>query len=627
MRICQTASFVLTATGLLASLLALSGAAQAQFAPGSPFPAGGGPSSIAVGDFNNDGIPDLAVADFTAGMVTVLLGNGAGGFAPLPNSMPIPVGVEPASIVAGFFNNDANLDLAVANQGSGTITILLGNGKGTFVQHGTPIGVESEPIYITVVKLGSSIGLAVANFGNKTVTVMVDDGMANFKQVPHSPFPVGNYPCSVAVGDFNGDGLQDLAVVNKGDGTVSVLLGSTDQSFVAAPGPPVVVNPQTNPGAPASSPISITAADFNQDGNLDLAVADEGQNSVAILLGNGMGGFAAAPGTVPIPLGSEPFYIKEANFNDDTYPDLAVVNSGANSVTVLLGNGTGGFTPAAGSPFAGGSGSTFLAVQDFNGDGKPDLAVANQSSNTVTVLLNEDYLPVTVGSASYVQPVAPGSLASIFGSALVPAKTGVEATVVPLPNILNGASVIITDSLGIQSLLPLLYAGPTQINVFIPSTTNTGQATLTVFNASGSQSSQANITPVAPALFSADGTGHGVAAAQFVAYPFQNVIDVFSCTTVTGACVPVPITISPNSQLVLFGTGIRNARSVTVNIGNESGLVPAYAGQAPENFGEDQVNVPLPIKLAHSGLVEVSVTVGFAASQTMSSNHVTIFIE
>ena len=159
-------------------LLAISATARAQFTPatGSPYTVGAGPNSLAVGDFNGDGTPDLAIANTGTNNVTVLLGNGAGGFTAAPGS-PIPVGADPFSVAVGDFNRDGNPDLAIANANDYNVTVLLGNGAG------------------------------------------------GFTAAPGSPFPVGTVPDSVAVGDFNGDGAPDLAIANVGDDTVTVLLG------------------------------------------------------------------------------------------------------------------------------------------------------------------------------------------------------------------------------------------------------------------------------------------------------------------------------------------------------------------------------------------------------------------
>ncbi|MGD0013077.1 MAG: VCBS repeat-containing protein, partial [Bryobacteraceae bacterium] len=147
--------------------------------------------------------------------------------------------------------------------------------------------------------------------------------------------------------------------------------------------------------------------DFNGDGKPDLAITNHKGNNVTVLLGNGKGGFTATPGS-PFPAGSFLHSVAVGDFNGDGKPDLATAND-KDTVTVLLGNGTGGFTEAPGSPFRGGSGPFSVAVGDFDGDGKPDLAIANIGSGTVTVLLNRYSGPATPTPAKpRLTPLAPG---------------------------------------------------------------------------------------------------------------------------------------------------------------------------------------------------------------------------
>ena len=175
----------------------------------------------------------------------------------------------------------------------------------------------------------------------------------------------------------------------------------------------------------------------------------------------------------------------------------------------------------------------------------------------------------------------------------------------------------------------MFYVGPTQINAMIPADAVGGAATITVYTARGMQYGSMTLTSVAPGLFSANGNGQGVAAAQFVAYPYVGVMDVFQCTNGSGTCVPVPIAVSASGkgELVLYGTGIRNAASpVMVNVGSLT-LTADYAGAVAGDAGEDQVNVALPASL-HSGLTPVTVSVTVPGTTTVqTSNIVTIYIE
>ena len=200
------------------------------------------------------------------------------------------------------------------------------------------------------------------------------------------------------VGDFNGDGIDDLAAANLSGNNVTVLLGNGAGSFTSASGSPFAVG---------QNPEALVVGDFNRDGIADLATADFSSNDVTVLIGNGSGGFNA--GTV-FPAGMNANSIAVGDYNGDGIQDLAVANYGANNVTVLLGNGSGGFAATAASPFAVGSKPVFIATADFNGDGVEDIATANNvGGNSASVLLG-----FRTGSAS--QTITFGALSNVTTS-------------------------------------------------------------------------------------------------------------------------------------------------------------------------------------------------------------------
>jgi VCBS repeat protein/Big-like domain-containing protein/FG-GAP repeat protein len=357
--------------------------------------AGTGPISVAVGDFNGDGKLDLAVANYGSypkfpGTVSVLLGNGDGTLQPAVN---YPVGSDPFSVTVGDFNGDGKQDLAVANNGSNNVSILLGSGDGTF-QAAVNYSVGSNPVSVTVGDFNGDgrLDLAVANHEGNKVSVLLGNGDGAFRAALN--YAVGNWPVSVAVGDFNRDGKMDLAVGSQcanGSsckfGTISVLLCNGDGTFQA----PVSYSV-------GAFPSSVTVGDFNGDGKQDLAVANRcgkdpscsaySTGTVSVLLGNGDGTFRRA-GSYTV--GTDPHSVTVGDFNGDGKPDLAV--AGASGMRVLLGNGDGTFQAPV--KFGAGSGPTTVAVGDFNGDGKPDLAVTcitylpeGEVVGNVSVLLN-----------------------------------------------------------------------------------------------------------------------------------------------------------------------------------------------------------------------------------------------
>jgi uncharacterized protein (TIGR03437 family) len=204
------------------------------------------------------------------------------------------------------------------------------------------------------------------------------------------------------------------------------------------------------------------------------------------------------------------------------------------------------------------------------------------------------------------------------------ATIAMSATSLPLPTNLGGTSVTITASSGAQTALPLFYASPSQINAEIPQSAVAGGATLTITTGSVSQTAPLTLAAVAPGLFSANQTGAGVAAAQFVADQAdgtQTTVDIFQCSGGAGTCVAVPLNVSGgNTALVLYGTGIQNRTAlsdVTVTIGSHT-LPATYAGASPNYAGEDQVDVLLPASLAGSGTVNVSVSVSGIVSNVVT---------
>ncbi len=362
----------------VAAAAAGAGRADPSFAPRGPLPVGEGTSSVGVADVNGDSKPDLVVAKRESNDVTVLLGDGVGSFHTADGS-PIAVGRSPESVAVADFNGDRKADLAVANAGSSDLTVLLGNGTGVFrTAAGSPIKVAGLLANITASDLNGdgNVDLVAPLYDQNTktsrVTILLGDGSAGFVQAPGSPLilPRRTYGSALlAAADFNGDRKPDLAVAFDESSGVWILLGDGAGGFGAAT---TIL---------AGTPSSLVAADLNRDGKADLAVT---RRRVIVLLGNGTGAFRAAAGS-PIAVVGEPSSLAVADFNGDGKPDLAVAPAGVAvpgcagcwrpaAAAVLLGNGAGGFRPAADSPFAGPE-EEIAAAADFNGDGKPDLAL------------------------------------------------------------------------------------------------------------------------------------------------------------------------------------------------------------------------------------------------------------
>jgi FG-GAP-like repeat/Cep192 domain 4/HYDIN/CFA65/VesB-like, Ig-like domain/Abnormal spindle-like microcephaly-assoc'd, ASPM-SPD-2-Hydin len=379
---------------------------------GSAMSAASGPLSVAAADFNRDGKLDLAVANELSNSVSILLGNGDGTFR---THVDYATDLGPQELVVGDFNNDGKLDLAVANAGENstgqfvdTVSVLLGNGDGSFKTH-VEYSTGPLPVYLATGDFNGDgkLDLAVVNEQGNSVSILLGNGDGTFQT--HVDYSVGLLPMGVAVGDFSGDGKLDLVVANFSSNTVSLLVGNGDGTFQLP-----------SDFAVSLGPVELAAADFNADGKLDLAVVDFLSSSASVLLGNGNGTFQTA---VNYASGSLPESIALGDFNGDGVLDLALATDNSlGSATLLLGNGNGTFQAPV--TFPAGLLPVSIAAGDFNNDGKLDVATANFNGDTASALLGTTllYAPIsltfpsqTIGTTSAAQTV---TLTNISASSL-----------------------------------------------------------------------------------------------------------------------------------------------------------------------------------------------------------------
>ena len=371
---------------LVAATAALAFAASTDFVERatSPETVGIGPHGIIAADLDGDGDRDLATANLNAGNVTILRNNGSGNFKEAASS-PEDAGSFPDGIAVADLDGDSDQDLAVVNQVSNDLTILRNNGNGNFFEPASsPEPAGGVPVSVVAGDFDADTDqdLAVANLLEPvgTVTILRNNGNAKFVEPGTSPEPVrGNSAVSVASGDFDNDGDLDLGVANQQSGNVSILRNNGVGNFI---------EPATSPEGAQSFPQGIAAVDIDGDDDDDLAVVNQGTSNLTVLRSTTLGDFTE-PASSPVPLGMRPVAPPAAaDFDDDGDQDLAVSNHDSDDVTVLRNSGSGGYAEVGTSPEAAGDGAHPIVAKDLDGDGDRDIAVGNDLTTTVTILRN-----------------------------------------------------------------------------------------------------------------------------------------------------------------------------------------------------------------------------------------------
>jgi hypothetical protein len=339
------------------------------------------PAALAAADFDRDGHLDVAVGADGSGDVTIFLGDGKGGLRP---GARVPAGPHPTEMVAADFDRNGAPDLAVANHESPDLVILLGDGRGGLrAAPGSPVRIHSVPHPHTIDACDADgdgdLDLILDSWGENRLTLVRGDGKGGFAG-PGEPIEVGRKPYrNLKARDFDGDGRCDVVAPSYDAGVVTLLRGDGRGGFRASA-----------PTHAGPAPFTVDAGDLDGDGRLDLAVqnysghiTDPSDDALTFLLGDGHGGFRLGP---RIATGGGPFVVAVGDVNGDRIADAVTADHGGSDLTVALG-GPGGLSSSRTERVPVPCAPDRVVLADLNGDGRADAIVACMDQGELAVLL------------------------------------------------------------------------------------------------------------------------------------------------------------------------------------------------------------------------------------------------
>jgi predicted nucleotidyltransferase len=338
-----------------------------------------GPYSITVADVDNDDQLDIIVANYHANTVDIFLGQ-KNGILGIPNTYFLGSGFNPCSVAMGYFNKDNLLDIVVSNNGTNSISVLLGIEDGTFTLSTIhSIGDGSSPIGLATGDFDNDqqSDVVVANSGTNNIVILTGYNAISLENPPAYSTGDGSLPWQVAINDFNNDNRMDIAVVDYGTNSIGILLGYGNGNFGKQ------ISFYTGDG---SRPRGFAIVDVNNDSFLDIVVVNFNVGYGSVLLGYGNGSFNVIKSFYYDEY-SSPMFVAVGDFNNDSRPDIVLPSFGYNTITIYLGYGNGSFEYLTTYPTGDGSRPNFAAVADFNNDSYLDIVVANTYVDNIGIFL------------------------------------------------------------------------------------------------------------------------------------------------------------------------------------------------------------------------------------------------
>lgn len=423
------------------------------------YPVGLDPMAVVAADFNNDGKIDFATANWLGSTINVLLGNGAGGFI---SNITYPTGPVPNDVAAADLNNNGNVDIVTGGSSGMSLCVLMGNGTGAFPSFNT---ISSSPYITDTIVLRDFTGdlfvdiAATTGAGDNSVRVFQNDGAGGFPVFYR--FGTGSGPIGVAAGDFDNNGVFDLAASNTLDNTISVLIAGATHLYELISAIPTGLQPGF-----------VVPADFNNDGKADLAVANTGASTISCILGDGAG---SSSSTITNAVNLNPNCIAVGDITNDGVVD-ALITTATPNISVRRGLGTGAFASLPnlfniGAP-------NFVALGDMNADNNLDCVYATSSANTIKYRAGD-------GAGNFGIATATGVGAGPKTVVLADINIDGALDALSCNNAANSVSVLLGTGAGTFISMPDVPVGTAPAHIAIADMENDGAPDLVAANAGG----------------------------------------------------------------------------------------------------------------------------------------------